>query len=122
MKPSSPASTAKPPITFDQFLDVDIRCGTVIRAEFFEQARKPAIKLYIDFGEHIGIKQSSAQITHHYTPESLLNTQILAVVNFPPKQIASFISEVLVLGVVQSDNSVVLVSPTQPVTNGLPVA
>jgi tRNA-binding protein len=108
-------------ITWEQFEAIDIRTGTIIEAEVFEGARKPAYKLKIDFGD-LGIKKSSAQITDCYKPEALLNMQIVAVINFPPKQIANFISECLVLGVVKPDKKVVLLTPTQNCDNGLRIA
>ena len=97
--------------TFDDFLRVDVRVGRVIRAEPYPQARKPAIKLWVDFGGALGVKQSSAQITVHYTPDSLIGRQVLAVVNFPPRQIGKFISEILVLGMPDANGAVVLVRP-----------
>lgn len=103
--------------TFDDFAKLDIRVGTILTAKPFDKAKKPAYQLEIDFGNAIGIKKSSAQITQLYTPERLVGTQILAVVNFPPKQIANFISQVLVLGIYNKDG-VVLISPTQKVENG----
>ena len=104
-------------IAWDDFEKVDIRCGTVIEAINFEKARKPAYKLKIDFGP-LGIKNSSAQITHHYTMESLINKQVLAVVNFPPKQIANFFSECLVLGVYDENNEVILLTTDNKTVNG----
>lgn len=107
-----------PEITFDDFQKVEIRVGTVIRAEAYPEARKPAIKLWVDFGSPIGVKKSSAQITRHYTPEGLVGRQVVAVVNFPPRQIGAFMSEILVLGLPDADNQVVLLGPSQPVPNG----
>lgn len=105
------------PITWDDFEKVDIRVGTIVEVNDFPKARKPAFQLVIDFGE-LGTKKSSAQITKFYTKESLLNKQVIAVVNFPPKQIATFISECLVLGVYTAEKDVVLLQPGQPVQNG----
>ena len=105
-------------IAFDDFHKVDIRTGTVIRAEPFPEARKPAIKLWVDFGSPLGVKKSSAQITRHYTPEALIGRQVIAVVNFPPRQIGSFMSEILVLGLPDSDGQVVLLGPDLAVPNG----
>lgn len=102
---------------FDDFLKLDIRAGTIINAEDFPKAKKPAYKLFIDFGEETGIRKTSAQITALYTKEELIGKQVLAVVNFPPRQIADFISEVLVLGTYSSDG-VVLAIPDKPIKNG----
>jgi tRNA-binding protein len=104
-------------INWQDFEKIDIRTGTIIEVNDFPKARKPAYQLTIDFGP-LGIKNSSAQITHHYAKESLLNKQIIAVVNFPPKQIANFYSECLVLGVYDDDNQVILLQPDKQVTNG----
>ena len=103
--------------TFDDFLKLDIRVGTIICAEVFEKAKKPAYKLKIDFGKDLGIKKSSAQITERYSTDELVGKQVLAVVNFPPRQIADFMSEVLVLGT-YSEGGVVLITPDKPVNNG----
>ncbi|MEM9900544.1 MAG: tRNA-binding protein [Pseudomonadota bacterium] len=105
-------------ISYDDFLKVDIRVGRVVAAEAFPEARKPAYKLRIDFGLEIGVKKSSAQITAHYTPETLIDRQVLAVVNFPPRQIGPFLSEVLVLGVSDAAGGIVLIGPDQAVTEG----
>ncbi len=114
MSESAPSA----PITFDDFLKVDIRVGTIVEAEPFPQARKPAYKLKIDFGPGIGVKRSSAQITVHYTLESLVGKQVAAVVNFPTRQIGPFMSEVLTLGFADANGAVVLIQPQQPVPNG----
>ena len=104
--------------SFDDFLKIDIRTGTILKVDDFPEARKPAWKLTIDFGDEIGVKKSSAQITAHYTKEDLMGKQVLAVVNFPPRQIGPFMSEVLTLGLPDMDGEVVLLSPDQPVPNG----
>ena len=105
-------------IIWEDFEKVDIRSGTIIAVNDFPKARKPAYQLTIDFGEELGIKKSSAQITAHYKKDDLLNRQIIAVVNFPPKQIAGFISECLVLGVYDENKDVILLQPERVVTNG----
>ncbi len=105
-------------ISFDDFLKVDIRVGTVTRAEPYPEARKPAIKLWVDFGDEIGERKSSAQITKHYDPETLIGKQVMAVVNFPPRQIGKFMSEILVLGLPDADGEIVLIGPDQPVPSG----
>lgn len=103
--------------TFDDFMKLDIRVGTIVEAKVFEKARKPAYQLHVDFGEDLGIKKSSAQITDYYQPEDLIGKQVLAVVNFPPRQIANFMSEILVLGT-YSEGGVVLITPDKAVKNG----
>ena len=105
-------------ITFDDFLTVDIRVGTIVDAQPFPEARKPAYKLFIDFGAEIGQKKTSAQITDHYRIEDLIGRQVMAVVNFPPRQIGPFMSEVLTLGVYDDSGAVVLLAPDKPVPNG----
>jgi tRNA-binding protein len=107
-------------ITWTDFEKIDMRVGTVVEATIFEKAKKPAYKLRIDFGA-LGIKKSSAQITGLYTPEDLIGQQVIAVVNFPPKQIADFMSECLVLGLYHTNTNVVLLQPQQPVPNGCKV-
>jgi tRNA-binding protein len=106
-------------ITFGDFMKVDIRVGRVIHAEPYPEARKPAIKMQIDFGGEIGVKKSSAQVTTHYTPETLIGRQVMAVINFPPRQIGKFMSEVLVLGVPDEDEGIVLIAPDQDVPKGV---
>ena len=100
-------------ISFDDFMKVDVRTGRVIKAEPFPEARKPAIKMWIDFGEEIGVRKTSAQVTDHYTPEALIGRQVMAVVNFPPRQIGPFMSEVLVLGVPDENGAIGLVKTDQ---------
>ena len=104
-------------IVWEDFEKIDLRSGTISKVQTFPKAHKPAYKLWIDFGE-LGIKKSSAQITVHYNPEELVGKQVITVVNFPPRQIADFISECLVLGVYNEDGSVVLLQPDKTVTNG----
>ena len=110
-----PDHSSSPEIAFDDFLKVDIRVGTIVRAEPFPEARKPAFKLWIDFGSDIGEKKSSAQITVHYTLEELIGRQVAAVINFPPRQIGKFMSEILVLGVPDEEEEVVLLRPDNSV-------
>lgn len=106
------------PITWEDFEKIDIRAGTIIEVNDFPKARKPAYKLLINFGEAIGQKRCSAQVTAHYKKEELLNRQVIAVVNFPPKQIADFVSECLVLGIYDENNDVILLRPERPAKNG----
>lgn len=106
------------PITWSDFEKIEIRTGTITEVKDFPKARKPAYQLWIDFGGELGIKKSSAQITTHYTKEDLLNRAIVAVINFPPKQIADFISECLVLGVYDENNDVILLKPDKEIKNG----
>lgn len=105
-------------ISYDDFARVDIRVGTITRAEPYPEARKPAIKLWVDFGPEIGERKSSAQITRHYRPEDLPGRKVLGVVNFPPRQIGKFVSEVLVLGLPDAEGEVVLIRPDLDVPNG----
>lgn len=105
-------------ISFDDFLKVDIRVGRITRAEAFPEARKPAIKMWIDFGGEIGERKTSAQITAHYDPDTLPGKQVMAVVNFPPRQIGPFMSEVLVLGLPDDNGDIVLLSPDKDVPTG----
>jgi len=107
-----------PLISWNDFEKIDIRCGTVTDVKEFPEARKPAYKLWIDFGKELGIKKSSAQVTVHYKKEELISRQVIAVVNFPPKQIGGFFSECLVLGVYDENNHVILLQPERTVNNG----
>jgi len=109
---------ATPKISFDDFLKVDIRTGTVVDAQPFPEARKPALKLWVDYGPEIGVKKSSAQITQHYAAAELIGKQVLGVVNFPPRLIGKFMSEALVLGLPDADGNVVLITPDKPVPGG----
>ena len=113
--PSAPPADI---IGFDDFLAVDIRVGTVVAVDPFPEARKPSLKLRIDFGPGIGMRKSSAQITEHYRPEDLVGRQVAAVVNFPPRQIGPFMSEVLTVGFADEAGAVVLIAPDRPVPNG----
>lgn len=106
------------PITYDDFAKVDIRAGTIVAAEPYPEARRPAYKVAVDFGPEIGVKRSSVQITVHYRPEELVGRQVAGVVNFPPKQIGKFMSEVLVLGFPDAEGAVVLIAPDRRVPNG----
>ncbi len=105
-------------LSVDDFLKVDIRVGRVVDAQPFPEARKPAIKLWVDFGGDIGVRKSSAQITRHYAPEEIVGKQVMAVVNFPPRQIGPFMSEILVLGLPDADGEIVLIGPDQDVPIG----
>lgn len=115
--PDTPAAPA-PTIAWEDFARIDIRVGRVLRAEPFPQARHPALRLWIDFGPAIGTRKSSARITRHYDPEGLIGREVLAVVNFPPRQIGPFMSEVLVLGLPDAEGEVVLAVPDRPVPAG----
>jgi len=105
-------------ISFDDFLKVDVRVGTIIRVEDYPEARNPSYKIFVDFGQKIGERKTSAQITEHYAPEHLVGKQVAAVINFPKKQIGKFMSEILVLGFPDENGSVVLVEPNRMVPNG----
>jgi tRNA-binding protein len=111
-------SETSEPIDFDDFLKVDVRAGTIVRAEPFPEARRPAYKLWVDFGEAMGVKKTSAQLTAHYQPDDLIGRQVAAVTNFPAKQIGPFMSEILVLGFPDGDGEVVLIGPERAVPNG----
>ena len=117
-----PGSPAAAQTDFATFREIDIRIGTIIEAAPLDGARKPALRLVIDFGPGVGLKKSSAQVTEHYSPDALIGKQVAAVVNFPPRQIGKFMSEVLTLGFPDTDNSIVLFSPDFPVLNGARLA
>ena len=118
----APENAPEDAITFDDFRKVDIRIGTVLEAAPLEGARKPAIRMLIDFGPGVGVKKSSAQVTVHYTPETLVGKQVAGVVNFPPRQIGKFMSEVLTLGFADAEGAIVMFSPDKPVPNGARLA
>jgi len=118
----TPENAPADEITFDDFRKVDIRIGTVLEAAPLEGARKPAIRMQIDFGPGVGVKKSSAQVTVHYSPDELVGKQVAAVVNFPPRQIGKFMSEVLTLGFADADGAIVMFSPDKPVPNGARLA
>lgn len=105
-------------ISFDDFMAVDVRVGTVVKAEPYPEARNPAIKMWVDFGDALGVKKTSAQVTVHYSADALMGKQVMAVVNFPPRQIGKFMSEILVLGFPDEDGAVVLATPDKPVPQG----
>ena len=109
-------------ITYDDFKKVQIKIGTVLEVKKNEKARKPSLVIKVDFGKEIGVKQSSAQITHYYKPESLIGKQVIGVCNFPTKNIAGIVSEILILGAIEKDGKVVLVHPSQKTENGLDIA
>jgi tRNA-binding protein len=115
----SVAAAPSPMITFDEFLKVDVRVGSVIAADAFPEARRPALKLTIDFGPGIGVRKCSAQIVKNHPRDTLVGRQVLAVVNFPPRQIGPFMSEVLTLGVPDAEGDVMLIGPDRPVPNGV---
>jgi tRNA-binding protein len=117
-----PENTPADEITFDDFRKVDIRIGTVLEAAPLEGARKPAIRMQIDFGSGVGVKKSSAQVTVHYSPDELVGKQVAAVVNFPPRQIGKFMSEVLTLGFADTEGAIIMFSPDKPVPNGARLA
>ena len=117
----SGTGAAEPPaetIGYDDFRKVEVRVGTVVKTEPYPEARAPAIKVWVDFGEAIGVRKASAQLTVHYTPDGLIGRQVAAVVNFPPKQIGKFMSEILILGFPDAEGAVVLAVPDRPVPNG----
>lgn len=118
----APENAPEDAITFDDFRKVDIRIGTVLEAAPLEGARKPAIRMRIDFGPGVGVKKSSAQMTVHYSPDELVGKQVAAVVNFPPRQIGKFMSEVLTLGFADGEGAIVMFSPDKPVPNGARLA
>ena len=117
-----PAAGVADQIAFDDFLKVDIRVGTILAAEVYEGARKPSIKLQIDFGPGVGVRKSVGQVAALYTPDQLVGRQIAAVVNFPPRQIGKFMSEVLTLGFADAEGAIVMFSPDKPVPNGARLA
>ena len=117
-----PASPPAPQTDFETFRKIDIRVGTVLEAAPLEGARKPALRLVIDFGPGVGVKKSSAQVTVHYTPQTLIGKQVAAVVNFPPRQIGKFMSEVLTLGFPDAEGDIVMFSPDRPIPNGARLA